>query len=185
MELASLPDRMAVVSLVDNADSHHLPRLSGLNALASALAIPVHASAARQPTLLAACIDGAVTRSGRAIMLVADGRACSAAAWWSRLSPRAYVSRVAGALMIDPIEEDTVFASPRCALPFPSLVLGASDTAQRMAMEWGGRLIDGPSAVAGPRPSRRIQDMLMRFTAAIIERDIAKAGRLLEAIGDR
>ena len=56
-------------------------------------------------SIWAAQLDAAVMRADRAVVLVAEGIGCHAASWWARLTPRSYVSRVAGALMFDPPAE--------------------------------------------------------------------------------
>src|SRR3954462_4556147 len=88
--------------------------------------IPYRAETRAERNLLAAKLDAAVTRADGAVLLVAEGASCFATAWWARLSPESYVSRVAGALFFQPIEEDAnvedlldTFASPRTRLPFP------------------------------------------------------------------
>jgi len=60
-------------------------------------------------------------------MFVAEGTGCHAVAWLARLSSRAYVERVAGALMITPSDGRhcaASSASPPTPLPFPSLAIG-------------------------------------------------------------
>ena len=102
--------------------------------------------------------------------------------------PQSYVARVAGALLLSPrgtATGDTLFASPRSALPFPSIVVGADDASQRMAGEWGSRLIDGPMQIGDRPTSGRFQSMIARFTRAIVEHDVRAARRLVATIGDQ
>lgn len=186
MPIALTADRLTLVSLVEEDRTPILPTLSEILAFHHARPILVRAQTTAQRTMLAARIDAAIAEADRAVMLVAQGTGCMAAAWWARLSPRSYVSRVAGAVMIAPDStgyRGAGFASPQSALPFPSIVIGADDETQRIAGEWGSRLIDGPLSIG--RPSGRFQSMIDRFTAAIVERDVRAATRLLEAIGDR
>lgn len=79
----------------------------------------------------------------------------------------------------------TCFASPGGVLPFPSVTIGASDECQRLGSEWGSRMIDGPLSIDGSVPSNRLRKLISRFTAAIVERDVSAAHRLIQAIGDQ
>ncbi|KAI1692950.1 serine hydrolase domain-containing protein [Ditylenchus destructor] len=124
LALAPAPHRFSVITLSES----ETPAWS----TASAAGIRRHPSC-HQPdanrSILAAQIDDAVLRADRAVLLVAEGLGCFAASWWARLSPSHYVERVAGALLFDPetAEESAArrdrFASPRIALPFPSMVV--------------------------------------------------------------
>jgi uncharacterized protein len=179
-------DRVTLVSLVSDGRRPLLPGFVGRSP-ASTVDVVVPRDGDAQRTLLAARLDAAIHGADRAVMLVAEGASCMAAAWWARLSPRSYVSRVAGALMIAPEEPGgrrALYASPRSALPFPSVVIGADDATQRLAAEWGSRIVDGPLPAAPRAPSRRFLAALERFSAAIVERDVRAAERLLAAIGD-
>jgi uncharacterized protein len=97
--------------------------------------VPYRAGTLSERNLLGARLDSAVTHAEGAVLLVAEGAGCFATAWWARLSPASYVSRVAGALFFDPIADEAenveslmdIFASPRTRLPFPSIVLGRDD----------------------------------------------------------
>ena len=185
---AFAPHRLTMVSLVEDAASPLLARLAQAPAFLNALHIPMLDDTTARRTLTAARIDAAITGADRAVMIVAQGAGCLAAAWWARLSPEAYVSRVAGALMIAPDTRDATalgFASPRIALPFPSIVVGADDATQRLAGEWGSRMIDGPVPIGERGTSNRFLSMLARFTSAIVENDVRAAERLIAAIGDR
>ncbi len=146
--------------------------------------VAIGGQSAGERSLSAARIDAAMLEANRQVLLVAQGAACAAAAWWARLSPRSYVERVAGALLIAPAPVERGFASPRSILPFPTLVLGATDTAQALSAEWGARLIDGPVPALERRATNRLQSMILRFTGAIVERDEQQARRLLDMIGD-
>jgi hypothetical protein len=70
-------------------------------------------------------------------------------------------------------------------LPFPSIVVGADDEMQRLGVEWGSRLIDGPLLTTATAPTGRLRTIIERFTAAVVERDVEAAYRILHAIGDR
>ncbi|MFD1786130.1 RBBP9/YdeN family alpha/beta hydrolase [Sphingomonas floccifaciens] len=188
MSIIALPTRdVSIVSLI--AAGHPAPPKSLLNLPVGtpAAQIAVRADTAAQRSLTAAAIDRAMLEADRRVLLVAHGIGCAAAAWWARLSPRPYVERVAGALLIAPDSDGSdgrAFASPRSALPFPTLVLGATDAAQRLSDEWGARLIDGPLPAPERTATRRLHAMILRFTGAIVERDAQQARRLLAMIGD-
>jgi hypothetical protein len=129
----------------------------------------------------AAQLDAAVMRADRAVVLVAEGIGCHAASWWARLTPKDYVSRVAGALLFDPAETGggrrDAFASPAVALPFPSLVLtGDAASAPATAIDgWGARLLDGRRQRDGEqRAWGSAQRLIGRFTAKLVERDVER-----------
>jgi hypothetical protein len=149
--------------------------------------IAVRGRTAAERTAMAARIDAAVSISDRAVMFLAQGSACAAAAWWARLSPKSYTAKVSGALLVAP--EGTGlnrrgFASPKMILPFPSILVGADDETQRLGVEWGSRLIDGPLLTAAAAPTGRLRTIIERFTSAVVERDVEAAYRILHAIGD-
>lgn len=134
-------------------------------------------------SILAAQIDNAVLRADRTVLLVAEGLGCFAASWWARLSPSHYVERVAGALLFDPEAADRtdLFASPRTALPFPSMVvadrLPGSDPADfaPLTQGWGSRLIAGNRHRAAEVSAwRSAQRLVGRLTASVVARDIER-----------
>lgn len=138
-------------------------------------------------SILAAQIDHAVLCADRAVLLVAEGLGCFAASWWARLSPSHYVERVAGALLFDPETADAAtgrreqFASPRTALPFPSMVvadrLPGSDPADftPFAQGWGSRLIAGNRHRAAEVSAwQSAQRLVGRLTASVVARDIER-----------
>ncbi|GGB19209.1 hypothetical protein GCM10011380_06000 [Sphingomonas metalli] len=180
--LALIPDRVALISLLGEGQSPLLPDLLRTPSFHDVVRVPQRPTQT-QRNLLAAQIDAATLQADRAVMLVAQGIGCLAAAWWARLSPNFYVRRVAGAVMIAP--GGAGFASPEGRLPFPSVVVGTDDLTQRLGDEWGSRFIDGPLLVGRQGPSRRFASLIDRFTSAIVERDVAAAERLLSAVGDR
>lgn len=150
-------------------------------ALSSATPQARNASAAR--------LDDAVLQAERPVLLLAEGAACFAAAWWARLSPTPYVSRVAGALLFRPmitggdIRDD--FASPRVPLPFPSLLVNecsAHEQAHILAGDWGSGLAsvhDGQRMRGRASPWRHAQRMIERYTVSVVKRDIRDVrGRL-------
>lgn len=154
--------------------------------------IPYRAATRAERNLLGARLDAAVTRAEGAVLLVAEGASCFATAWWARLSPAAYVSRVSGALFFDPIEEegenlDTLldtFASPRTRLPFPSIVLGGEDKRSALATRvralaegWGSGMV-AVSRSDASGPMRRTRGIIERFTAGVVAREV-RTGRAL------
>lgn len=154
--------------------------------------IPFKARTMAERNMLAARLDAAVTQADRAVLLLAQGAGCFATAWWARLSPASYVSRVAGALFFEPIEEDErsvgslldTFASPRSALPFPSIVLGGEAAraglrphVRSLADSWGSRVVIG-GHIAIDSPISRTRRAIERFTSNMVERDMRVAGAL-------
>jgi predicted alpha/beta hydrolase family esterase len=184
----ALPNDFSIVAIADRS-------LAGLGALfdGAGAHIPFKARTPAERNVLAARLDAAVTQADRAVLLVAHGASCFATAWWARLSPASYVSRVAGALFFEPIEGDQrsvdglldTFASPRSALPFPSIVLGG-ETAPKdlrpqiraLAQGWGSRVVVG-GHVEIDSPISRTRRAIERFTAAMVERDMRVADALL------
>jgi len=154
--------------------------------------VPYRAGTASERNLLGARLDAAVTHAQGGVLLVAEGASCFAAAWWARLSPASYVSRVAGALFFDPIADEgesvesllDTFASPRTRLPFPSIVLGRDDRRSLVASRvraladgWGSGVIAGSRSDA-TEPLRRTRGVIARFTAGVVAREV-RTGRAL------
>lgn len=152
-------------------------------------------SAARR-NIWATQLDRTVADSDRPVLLVAHGAGCFATAWWARLTPKDYVSRVAGALLFKPLEGGAAgarrarsFASPRIALPFPSIVIGndndqgrSAEQIRAIAESWGSRLLeDGGSddLLPGASKWRNAQRMIERLTASVVEQRM----RAAEAFG--
>lgn len=111
-------------------------------------------------------LDTAMTRSREPIVLLAQGVACLAVAWWAQLSPRSYLEHIRGAVFLSPLSigfgQAAIAAkarvSPATKLPFPSVV--ASDPSPMieqvlaLADHWGSRFVDA-GAVQGSHPSNR------------------------------
>lgn len=131
--------------------------------------------------LLASRLDETINSADRPIVLLAEGAGCHAAAWWARLSPESYVSKVKGALFFRPEDvKDDSFASPRMRLPFPSILIGdestSSDHLSALAAGWGSQIVIDEA----PRPLlRRTAHAINRLTASVVERDIRMAQELL------
>lgn len=154
--------------------------------------VPFRAGTQAERNLLGARLDAAVTHAEGAVLLVAEGASCFATAWWARLSPASYVSRVAGALFFDPLDEEgataesllDTFASPRTRLPFPSIVLGRGDKRSALATRvhaladsWGSGMIAGSRSDA-PAPLKRTRGVIERFTAGVVAREV-RTGRAM------
>ncbi|ODP39437.1 alpha/beta hydrolase [Sphingomonas turrisvirgatae] len=147
----------------------------------------------RRQSVWATQLDDAVMQADRTVLFVAEGVGCFAASWWARLSPSHYVSKVAGALLLDPVappqddEKRQLFASPAVALPFPALVLTGEDAdfdrdpalgAQVEA--WGGRQLAGGRQRGGAevRAWGSAQRLVRRISRAVIANDIRRARAL-------
>ena len=137
--------------------------------------------------ILGARLDRVVADAEAQVMLIAEGAGCFAAAWWARLTPASYVSRVAGAVFYAPVADAGAaraaarFASPQTRLPFPSLLIDDRDVlagqqVDALAASWGSR----PFAMVGEAdtPWRRARRMVTRFTASIVELDTLRADKL-------
>ena len=149
-----------------------------------------------QRNIWAARLDEAVLHAERPVLLVASGASCFATAWWARLSPANYVSRVAGALLFTPLartgardpELAEKFASPRIALPFPSAIVSEeagsgkwSEQVEALAESWGSRFLESGwerEAIEGSAWNQA-QGLILRMTARVVERRM----RVAEALG--
>lgn len=142
-----------------------------------------------QRNLWATRLDEAVRASKKPVLLLASGESCFATAWWARLSPQPYVSRVAGALLFGPLarhggdEAAEKFASPRIALPFPSAIIPDRVPADdqrilRLAEGWGSGFLDRAwdSGNAETSAWQQAQALVLRFTARVVEHDMRLAG---------
>lgn len=130
-------------------------------------------------------IDQAVREADRAILFVGSGVACAAIAWWTRLSPRHYADRVAGALFYAPEdgqgEAAAQFASPSSRLRYPSAVIDGfaarpdAITVARLANDWGSQIVGGaptlPGAATKP-PAHWLNRTLRSWTASIVEHEV-------------
>lgn len=152
--------------------------------------IPFKVRTLADRNMLAARLDAAVTGTDRAVLILAEGASCFATAWWARLSPRSYVERVAGALFLDPVDEARgvarlleTFASPRTALPFPSVVLEGEAARQAalpelhvLAASWGSGAI---ASEQDDTPLARTRRVIERFTAQVVDQDVRRGRGLL------
>lgn len=159
---------------------------------------PVHADAAialdarllSRRNIWAAQMDEAVRSADRAILLVAEGLGCAAAAWWARLSPAQDVSRVAGALLFNPVVDvpepvkRKAFAAPDVPLSFPSLVIDTERSAGDIDAaigRWGSRIISPTRAARdGTRALtwRNAQRLFLRLTSQIVDYEVKRISAL-------
>ncbi len=103
-------------------------------------------------------LDTALGRPGDPTLIVAQGVACLAVAWWAQLSPKSYIERVAGAVFLSPLSFSPSEApvarslrpSPGTRLPFPSIVTShASPIIQQvldLADTWGSQFVDADAS---------------------------------------
>lgn len=182
--------RFSLVTVAEHAP-FKLLRLLGQTGKGSTH-VPFKGGSATERNLLGARIDAAVTQADQAVLLVTQGAACFAAAWWARLSPASYVSRVAGALLFAPMDEEREraeslrdsFASPRIALPFPSIVienviprLEVAAQVRALAMGWGSQVV--AEDVETGSPLQRTRRVIERFTSAVVESKVRAAESLI------
>ena len=155
-------------------------------------ALPLSVRSRADRKIWAAKVDQAVCATQRPVLLIADGLGCAASAWWGRLSPADYVSRIAGALLFAPRGEETVadgdpglFASPGTPLPFPSVVIQPQhdEAAIRSTLDaWGSRLIAGRRVrlVADERGAwQQAQRLFLRVTHQVAAHEVARAEALI------
>lgn len=186
----ALPTNLSLVTIADR-DATGWKRLLEWPERAQAH-VPFQARNATERNLLGARLDAAVTQAEGPVLLLAQGAACLATAWWARLSPSSYVSRVAGALFFQPAEDDAgrmsgfleTFASPRMALPFPSIVVEGRDSTlpssaqvEALAQDWGSRMLIARDQE--PTLLARTRRVIARFAAAVVDHDVATGEKLL------
>lgn len=154
--------------------------------------IPVATRSRAERKIFAARVDQAVCAAPRPVLLVADGLGCAASAWWGRLSPSDYVSRIAGALLFAPRGaeltrdgEADLFASPRARLPFPSVVIqpqGSEGDVTATIEGWGSRLVAGQRERHVTRETnawRQAQRLFLRMTHQIAAHEVDRAEALI------
>jgi predicted alpha/beta hydrolase family esterase len=111
-------------------------------------------------------LDAAMANRSEPAVLLAQGVACLAVAWWAQLSPQSYVRNVRGAVLLAPLSYGfgqsaiarNVRLSPGTRLPFPSIVAcdpsPAIEQVLALADSWGSRFVD-PSSLGSSQPSNR------------------------------
>lgn len=128
-------------------------------------------------------LDAAFARRSTPAVILAQGVACLAVAWWAQLSPRSYLVSVRGALFRSPLHigfgQAAIAASaltgPLHRLPFPSVVAGDTtpfvERVLALADAWGSRFVD-TSAPFDRHSNRRgpgtdAEDMLLDYLALL------------------
>lgn len=108
-------------------------------------------------------LDVALGRPGDPVLVVAQGLACLAVAWWAQLSPKSYIERVGGALFLSPLSFSPSEASvarslrpsPGTRLPFPSIVANHASPIIEQVLDladiWGSRFVDADGSVDAAR----------------------------------
>jgi len=99
-------------------------------------------------------LDAVFARRREPAVILAQGVACLAVAWWAQLSPRSYLDSVQGALFLSPLHigfgQEAIAAAarqgPSTRLPFPSVVASVSypfiDRLLAVADGWGSHVIE-------------------------------------------
>jgi len=129
-------------------------------------------------------LDAAFARRETPAVILAEGVACLAVAWWAQLSPRSYLDGVCGAVFRSPLHigfgHAAIAAAARTGplqrLPFPSIVACEVtpyvDQVLALADSWGSRFVDAGAPVCGA-PSNRlgggsdVEDLLLGYFAMI------------------
>jgi predicted alpha/beta hydrolase family esterase len=111
-------------------------------------------------------LDAVMANRAEPAVILAQGVACLAVAWWAQLSPRSYLRNIRGAVLLSPLSYGfgqsaiarNVRLSPATKLPFPSIVAcdpsPAVEQVLALADSWGSRFVD-PSSLALGHPSNR------------------------------
>ncbi len=102
-------------------------------------------------------LDRSFARRERPAVILARGVACLAVAWWAQLSPRSYMTRIAGAVLVSPLSmnfgQESIAAQarlgPATRLPFASVVVNAGypfvEPVLALADSWGSCFIEAAS----------------------------------------
>jgi predicted alpha/beta hydrolase family esterase len=111
-------------------------------------------------------LDGVMANRAEPAVILAQGVACLAVAWWAQLSPRSYLRNIRGAVLLSPLSYGfgqsaiarNVRLSPATKLPFPSIVAcdpsPAIEQVLALADSWGSSFVDANSLAPG-HPSNR------------------------------
>ena len=138
-------------------------------------------------------LDRAFARREQPAILVARGVACLAVAWWAQLSPRSYMTRIAGAVLVSPLSADfdqqgiaaQARLGPATRLPFPSVVVNAGypfvEPVLALADSWGSCFIE-TAAPDDAGPSNRRGGVSVAEAALIARLDALDAGEHTLAI---
>lgn len=111
-------------------------------------------------------LDAVMANRAEPAVILAQGVACLAVAWWAQLSPRSYLRNIRGAVLLSPLSYGfgqsaiarNVRLSPATKLPFPSIVAcdpsPAVEQVLALADSWGSRFVDASSLMPS-HPSNR------------------------------
>ncbi len=110
-------------------------------------------------------LDTAMVHRRTPVVILAQGVACLAVAWWAQLSPRSYMENIRGGVFLSPLNVGFGQAAiardvrgPATRLPFPSIVAcdpsPAIEQVLALADAWGSRFVDA-GAPQGNRQSNR------------------------------
>lgn len=111
-------------------------------------------------------LDAVMANRAEPTVILAQGVACLAVAWWAQLSPRSYLRNIRGAVLLSPLSYGfgqsaiarNVRLSPGTKLPFPSIVAcdpsPAVEQVLALADSWGSRFVD-TSGLSSEHPSNR------------------------------
>lgn len=134
---------------------------------------------ARARNRLGAALDRVILGADLPVVIVAQGVGCLATRWWAQLSPRHYVSRIAGAVFVDPAPpgDHPLFMAPNRRLPFPStMVERRLPNRAMLADDWGS---DPYSAPGTGRASRfSLAALLIDLTRRVVDHDTRMATRM-------
>lgn len=129
-------------------------------------------------------LDAVMANRAEPTVILAQGVACLAVAWWAQLSPRSYLRNIRGAVLLSPLSYGfgqsaiarNVRLSPGTRLPFPSIVAcdpsPAIEQVLALADDWGSRFVDASSlatghpsnrSATGTRGEERLVDLLARL----------------------
>ncbi len=112
-------------------------------------------------------LDAAFARRETPAIILAQGVACLAVAWWAQLSPRSYMQAVRGAVFLSPLaigfgQEGIAAAArlgPSTPLPFPSIVASAPypymEQLLALADHWGSQFVETATDTAAYPTNRR------------------------------
>jgi hypothetical protein len=112
-------------------------------------------------------LDAVMANRAEPTVILAQGVACLAVAWWAQLSPRSYLRNVRGAVLLSPLSYGfgqsaiarDVRLSPGTKLPFPSIVAcdpsPAVGQVLALADSWGSRFVDMTDLSPGYPSNRR------------------------------
>ncbi|MGN6817048.1 MAG: alpha/beta hydrolase [Sphingomonas sp.] len=112
-------------------------------------------------------LDAVMAKRAEPAVILAQGVACLAVAWWAQLSPRSYLTNIRGAILLSPLSYGfgqsamarNVRTSPGTKLPFPSIVAcdpsPAVEQVLALADGWGSRFVDTSSLATGGPSNRR------------------------------